>query len=228
VNKTRELGLDVSWKDGLKVKGWDGRPDQRDGAIFGLQATFHPTKYLVGLLGWLAKSDKFQCFTYTRVLTLEEKGTIPIINMGNKHVKISTMDGNVVNCKYAVEATCVPLQKLSLIAEMEYNRTYCIAARIPKGTVEDCLLYDSAEEYKYIRLTDCDEHDDYMIIGGCDHPVGQEGPEGRFEVLEKWAKARFTKLGAVDYRWSGQVFEPVRSIFPHLKDDNLATDTSLT
>jgi glycine/D-amino acid oxidase-like deaminating enzyme len=116
----------------------------------------------------------------------------------------------VISCKQAVEATCVPLQKLSVIAEMEYDRTYCIAARIPKGTVEDCLLYDTAEEYKYVRLTECDDKDDYMIVGGCDHKVGQEDPGQRFEELEQWTRERFTKLGSVDYKWSGQVFEPVR------------------
>ncbi|RHZ46521.1 FAD-dependent oxidoreductase [Aspergillus thermomutatus] len=119
------------------------------------------------------------------------------------------MDGYTVTARDVVEATCVPLQKLAVIAEMEYMRTYCIAIRIPKGSVEDCLLYDEAEEYKYVRLTACDEQDDYMVVGGCDHKVGQEKPEGRFEELEQWTRARFPQAGAVDYRWSGQVFEPV-------------------
>jgi glycine/D-amino acid oxidase-like deaminating enzyme len=200
----------VCWRDSLKIKGWDGNPDQQGGAVFEEQATFHPTKYLSGLLRWLGRNDNFQCYTQTRVLSIEEKGSVPVINIGNKHVKVSTQDGNVIKSKYAVEATCVPLQKLSLIAEMEYDRTYCIAARIPKDIVEDCLLYDTAEEYKYIRLTECDEKDDYMIVGGCDHKVGQESPEGRFEELERWTRERFTKLGSVDFKWSGQVFEPVR------------------
>jgi Rieske Fe-S protein len=92
---------------------------------------------------------------------------------------------------------------------MEYDRTYSIAIRVPKGSVEDCFLYDSAEEYKYIRLTACDDKDDYMIIGGCDHAVGQEGPQGRYEELEQWVRERFTQAGSVDYKWSGQIYEPV-------------------
>lgn len=53
---------------------------------------------------------------------------------------------------------------MSINAEMEYNRTYCIAVRIPQGSVEDCLLYDTEPtfKYKYVRLTGCDDKDDYM------------------------------------------------------------------
>ena len=202
--------MNAVWRDGFAVKGWDGKPDQRDAAVFNEQATFHPTKYLVGVLRWLESQPEFACYTHTRMISIEEKGIeVPVLNIGEKTVKISTLDGHTITCKHAVEATCVPLQRLSVIAEMEYDRTYCIAIRIPKGTVEDCLLYDTAEAYKYLRLTECDEKDDYIVVGGCDHKVGQEDPTNRFEELEKWTRERFTKAGTVDYKWSGQVFEPV-------------------
>jgi len=103
----------------------------------------------------------------------------------------------------------VTYHQLSVIAEMEYMRTYCIAIRVPKNYIEDCLLYDEAEAYNYIRFTACDERDDYLVIGGCDHAVGQEKEEGRFTELEQWVRERFTRAGAVDYKWSGQIFEPV-------------------
>ncbi len=48
-----------------------------------------------------------------------------------------------------------------------------------------------------------------MVVGGCDHKVGQEEPTGRFQELETWTRERFTKAGSVDYAWSGQVFEPM-------------------
>jgi Rieske Fe-S protein len=124
-------------------------------------------------------------------------------------VKVATEAGNSVECEYAVEATNIPLQKLSVIAQMSYHRTYCIAIRVPKGMVEDCFIYDSAEEYKYIRITACDDKDDYLIVGGCDHAVGQESSEGRFEELETWARERFTQATSIDFKWSGQIQEPV-------------------
>ena len=202
--KAKSLGLTTEFRENFAVRGWGGKPDQRGGAIFFQQATFHPTKYLIGVLKWLAKQPNFSCFTHTRMLTCEEKGLI------NKEVQVGTLDGLTITCKDAVEATCVPLQKLSIIAEMEFCRTYCIAARIPKGSYEDCLIYDIADPYHYIRFTHCDDTDDYLVLGGGDHKVGQEANEGAaYAELEDWVRARFPQLGATDYKWSGQIFEPV-------------------
>lgn len=206
--KAKAAGLDVEFVEGGTVKGWDGAVDQRDLFVYADQATFHPTKYLNGLLKWLQNQPNFTCYTNTRVMGVEEKG-VKILGIGSKHVQITTEDGNEISCKNAVEATCVPLQKLAVIAQMEFHRTYCIAVKVPKGYVEDCLLYDSADPYIYVRLTECDKENDYMLVGGEDHKVGQEDTRGRFEELEKWTRERFTKAGSVDYKWSGQVFEPV-------------------
>ncbi|KAK5124802.1 hypothetical protein LTR85_001515 [Meristemomyces frigidus] len=208
VAKCKSIGMDVEFKEGFKVQGWDGEPDQRDAAIFQNQATYHPTKYVVGVLKWLKEQPNFECYTHTRVIDTPEKG-IEIGPIGHKHVEVKTMDGHTVRCNDVVMATCVPLHKLSVVGEMEYDRTYCIAIKVPKGYVEDCLLYDQAEEYKYVRMTACDAEHDYMVVGGCDHKVGQEEPVGRSQELEQWTRERFTKAGSVDYAWSGQVFEPV-------------------
>lgn len=172
------------------------------------QATFHPTRYLAGVLAWLKKQPKFQCYTHTRVMSVSEKG-VELLGLGHKTVEIQTESGHTVKANNAVEATCVPLQKLSVIVELEFHRTYCIAVRVPKGSVEDCLLYDNAEAYKYVRLTECDDKDDYMIVGGCDHKVGQEDTTPRFGELETWTRERFPQAGRVDYKWSGQIFDPV-------------------
>lgn len=160
------------------------------------------------MLAWLKEQPNFQCYTRTRVMSVHEKG-VELLGMGHKSVEIKTETGHTVKADHAVEATCVPLQKLSIITELEYYRTYCIAVRVPRGSVEDCLLYDNADEYKYVRLTACDDKDDYLVVGGCDHKVGQEETLPRFDELETWTRERFTQAGAVDYRWSGQIFEPV-------------------
>jgi glycine/D-amino acid oxidase-like deaminating enzyme/nitrite reductase/ring-hydroxylating ferredoxin subunit len=204
----KKVGIQTEFKDGLAVKGWNGNIDQRDGMIVKEQATFHPTKYLNGVLKWLKQQPNFKCYTHTRVLGCREQG-IELLGMGHKTVLVETEAGNKIQAEYAVEATDVPLQKLSIIAEMEYKRSYCIAIRVPKGSVEDCLIYDQAENYKYVRLTECDEKDDYMVVGGCDHETGQEETLGRFEELEQWTRERFPQAGTVDYKWSGQVYDPV-------------------
>jgi len=203
------LGMDTGFDPDLKVKGWnDGKVQQKGGIVVKNQVAFHPTKYLVGVLKWLEKQPNFKCYTHTRVVSVEEKG-VEVLGLGHKSVVVTTEDGHTVRAEYAVEATCVPLQKLSVIAEMEFFRTYCIAVRVPKGSVEDCLLYDNAEMYKYVRLTACDDKDDYLVVGGCDHKVGQEETTTRFGELETWTRERFPQAGSVDYRWSGQIFEPV-------------------
>ena len=206
--KASELGIRTEYKEGFAVKGWTGAIDQRDAVIYPEQATFHPTKYLVGVLKFLQNQPNFSCFTYTRAMDIEEKG-VELLGMGHKEVYVKTLDGHTIKCQDAVEATCVPLQKLSIIAEEEYYRTYCIAIRVPKGSVEDCLLYDSADKYKYIRLTECDEKDDYLVVGGGDHKVGQDNTIAPFQELEKWTRDRFTQATTIDYKWSGQIFEPV-------------------
>ena len=80
---------------------------------------------------------------------------------------------------------------------MEYYRTYCISIRVPKGYIDDCLIYDEADPYHYVRFTACDEKDDYLVIGGADHKVGQEHEEARFAELEQWTRDRFTRAGSV-------------------------------
>jgi len=204
----KRIGIETHYDPNLTIKGWTGKIDQRGGMVVGNQATFHPTKYLAGVLKWLKSQPNFQCYTRTRVMDVKEKG-VEVLGLGHKGVEIKTESGHTVKAEYAVEATAIPLQKLSIITELEYYRTYCIAIRVPKGSVEDSLIYDNAEEYKYVRLTACDEKDDYMVVGGCDHKVGQEETTTRFGELEQWTRERFTQAGKVDYAWSGQIFEPV-------------------
>lgn len=113
VEKARSLGMNATYQEGLVVKGWDGQIDQRDGAVFAGQATFHPTKYLVGVLKWLKEQPNFSCYTRTRMMDVKEKG-VEILGMGSKDVEVSTDDGFTITCKDALEATCVPLQKVSM------------------------------------------------------------------------------------------------------------------
>lgn len=204
----KELGLDVDFRDDLAVRGWNGTPDQRGGAVFADQAAFHPTLYLAGVLKWLQEQAGFSCYTRTRMASVEEKG-VEFLGLGHKSVQVQTEGGHTIHCEQAVEATGIPLQKLSVVAQLEFVRTYCIAVRVPKGSVEDCFIYDSAEPYIYVRLTARDDQSDYLLVGGGDHKVGQEDGTDRFRMLEGWARDRFPQAGAVDYQWSGQVNEPV-------------------
>ena len=49
-----------------------------------------------------------------------------------------------------------------------------------------------------------------LIVGGEDHKTGQANDaEQRFQRLEAWTRERFGEIPEFEYRWSGQVMEPV-------------------
>jgi nitrite reductase/ring-hydroxylating ferredoxin subunit len=88
-------------------------------------------------------------------------------------------------------------------------RTYVLAAAVPKGAVPDALIWDTADPYHYVRLQPR-ERDDLLLIGGEDHKAGTvDDGKARIERLHAWARAIWPTLGAVEYAWSGQVYEPV-------------------
>lgn len=52
-----------------------------------------------------------------------------------------------------------------------------------------------------------------MIIGGADHKTGQDTDfEGKFRELEQWSRAFLRGVGPTQYRWSGQLYEPIDGV----------------
>jgi Rieske Fe-S protein len=81
--------------------------------------------------------------------------------------------------------------------------------RVPKGSVTKALYWDTPDPYHYLRLQNLGE-DEMLIVGGEDHKTGQsDDAEERFERLEAWTRERFPTVKEVEYRWSGQIMEPV-------------------
>jgi glycine/D-amino acid oxidase-like deaminating enzyme len=94
--------------------------------------------------------------------------------------------------------------------------TYVIGVRIPKGSVPNILMWDAPEDlwqpYHYIRVTSEDDYD-VLIVGGEDHKTGQQHDGAqRWGKLEQWTRNRFPMAEEVEFRWSGQVMEPVDSL----------------
>jgi Rieske Fe-S protein len=72
------------------------------------------------------------------------------------------------------------------------------------GSIPRALYWDTADPYHYVRLSG-----DILIVGGEDHKTGQKDDgEERLRRLESWTRERFP-IGRVEFRWSGQVMEPV-------------------
>jgi Rieske Fe-S protein len=109
-----------------------------------------------------------------------------------------------VTADFVVCATNTPvIDWLVIHSKQAAYRTFAIGARI-NGDIPPALYWDTADPYHYVRLSD-----GVLIVGGEDHKTGQadDGSE-RLARLEAWTRERFP-VGAVEYRWSGQVMEPV-------------------
>ncbi|KAF8542508.1 hypothetical protein BDD12DRAFT_916256 [Trichophaea hybrida] len=166
VEALKKLGI----KHNYENKGKIG--EAYTGAIleFPHQATFHPTKYLNGILKVLKEkhSNQFQAYTHTRMKSYKDLDDAVIATIEG---------GNTVEGRHMLMATNVPLPEI--IIKDAYYRTYCIAMRAPKGAYKDVLLYDNGDPYVYVRKTaHPDPKYEYLVVGGEDHKVRQETSEG--------------------------------------------------
>ena len=94
--------------------------------------------------------------------------------------------------------------------QMAY-RTYALGARVPLGSVDPGLYWDTLDPYHYIRTQRVSNgsESEILIVGGEDHKTGQdEDPNKHFRALEGWTRERFQSIEEIEYRWSGQVLEP--------------------
>jgi glycine/D-amino acid oxidase-like deaminating enzyme/nitrite reductase/ring-hydroxylating ferredoxin subunit len=167
---------------------------------FPRQGQFHPLKYVQGLAKAIER-DGGRIHTGSHVTGVQ----------GGLRPKV-TGDGFSVTAEAVVIATNSPISDLvSIHTKQAPYRTYVIGARIPRGVVPTALYWDDLDPYHYVRLQRDERSDDHdvLIVGGEDHKTGhQNDANERFARLEAWTRERFP-VETVDYRWSGQVMEPV-------------------
>ncbi|GAA4376884.1 FAD-dependent oxidoreductase [Hymenobacter koreensis] len=173
------------------------------------QGQFHILKYLNGLTKAITQRGG-RIFTHTRAKE---------IHVIDKDVRVVTESGAEVTANHVVVATNTPFNdRVVMHTKQAPYRTYVVAARVPKGSVTKALYWDTADPYHYIRLqemTNTTGSGDYdlLIVGGEDHKTGQEeNPEERLRCLEEWMREHFPSAQQTEFRWSGQVMEPVDSL----------------
>jgi glycine/D-amino acid oxidase-like deaminating enzyme/nitrite reductase/ring-hydroxylating ferredoxin subunit len=185
---------------------------------FPRQAQFHPLDYLTGLTRAFTRAGG-RIFTETHATNIT----------GGAEARVETSLGPAVNCDVIVVATNTPVNdRVAIHTKQAPYVTFVIGVRVPKGSVTPGLYWDTPDPYHYVRLQSDKNSDDdeILIVGGEDHKTGQEndGAE-RFAKLEQWTRDRFPQTGEVEYRWSGQVMEPVDGIAyigaNPLDDDNV-------
>ena len=164
------------------------------------QAQFHVLKYVSALAGAILRMNG-KIFTGTFANRIEDS---------KENVIINTRNGFSIKTRDAVIATNSPISDyLAIHTKQSAYRTYVIGYKIKKNSVPVALYWDTEEPYHYIRVHPHEEND-VLIIGGEDHKTGQEeDPEERFERLEEWSIKHFDGLTLPEYKWSGQVIEPV-------------------
>lgn len=194
----RQIGVDVS----------DCRqptPFHADGSVrslrFARQGRFHPLKYLSGLVRAI-RSKGGRLFANTCVVSVDDEKNGAIVR---------TAAGHKLRAADVMVATNSPIvDRVAVHTKQAPYRTFVIAARLPRGAVEDALYWDTLDPYHYIRLQPLSETEYAVIVGGEDYKSGEcDDGEQRFAALETWARARLPQMGVVTHRWSGQVLEPV-------------------
>jgi glycine/D-amino acid oxidase-like deaminating enzyme len=167
---------------------------------FPRQAQFHPLKYLEGLSRAIMR-DGGRLFAETHATKIESDG---------KEVRIETGHDPVVSSEVVVVATNTPVNdRVAIHTKQAPYVTYVIGLRVPKDSVTRALYWDTGDPYHYVRLQTENGYD-VLIVGGEDHKTGQANDgEERFGRLEEWTRERFPQAEEVQYRWSGQVMEPV-------------------
>lgn len=193
----RKIGVDVEWADRAPVPGVDTGRALR----FPNQGRFHPLKYLAGLARAI-EGRGGRLFADTFHVDDEEK---------DGGVVITTEAGPVIRAGAAVFATNAPTNnRVEIHSKQIPDRTYVIAGRVPKGSVPDALVWDTEDAYHYVRIQPLGPNEVLLIAGGGDHRSGEcEDIEARIAGIERWTRDHYPSLDRIDYRWSGQVMEPI-------------------
>ena len=160
------------------------------------QAQFHPRGFLLPLAErFVARGGRIFEMTHMTGVTDGEP------------CEVETRSG-IVRARDVIVAAHVPANnRAALITKLPAYRTYAIGARggtaIPRG-----LYWDTDDPYHYTR-TQPTADGEVLIIGGEDHKTGTETETlQRFESLLDYARTHFG-VEEADYRWSGQIIEPV-------------------
>ena len=211
-NAAREAGLmNIEKLPRAPIPDFDTGPCLR----FPNQAQVHPARYMAGLADAIRRRGG-QIFEDTAMKDIDDR-PICVVTDGDRRI----------NCSAIVIATNTPINnRFAVHTKQSAYRTYVVGLRIPRGSVPEALYWDTSQEagqaetaaYHYIRIAECDGApgadrlltEQLLLVGGEDHKTGQaDDPEVRWSNLERWARRRFPGAGAVDVRWSGQIWEPV-------------------
>lgn len=185
---------DLAWMERAPIDAFDTGRCLR----YPRQGQFHPLKYLAGLARAIeAGGGIIHCGVHAERI---EDG---------EPARVVTADGHRIECDDVVVATNTPVNdRVAIHTKQAPYLTYVVALRVPRGSVEAALYWDTLDAYHYVRLDKPDG--EMLIVGGEDHKTGQGADsEKRWATIELWTRERFPMAREVLHRWMGQVMETV-------------------
>ena len=195
----REAGLrDVELVERVPIESFQTGTALR----FPRQGQFHVLEYIKGLARSI-ESNGGRIYGRTHADEIE--------GLTDTSGRVKTSSGATVRARAIVVATNSPVNdRLVIHTKQAPYRTYVIGARVGRDSVPRLLLWDTADPYHYVRVQPVTRSHDMLIVGGEDHKTGQaDDITHRYRRLEKWTRERFPSAGKIEFRWSGQVMEPV-------------------
>jgi hypothetical protein len=192
----RKIGVEVEWTEETPYP----LNDDWKALKFANQGRFHPLKYCAGLVRGIQRHGG-QVYGGTAYVGHEESGNEVVVRTGH---------GRTIRAGAALFATNSPVNdRVAIHTKQVPMRTYAMAGRVPVGSVEDALIWDTLWPYHYVRQQPAGDGENWLIAGGEDHRTGTANDmEERFERLEAWTRKHFPSFGKIEHRWSGQVMEP--------------------
>ncbi len=170
------------------------------------QYQFHVLKFMDGLID-ACLDRNVEIYANTHVGGIEDGDKVIVKRTNHENVAI-TADAVII-------ATNSPVVGLSINLKQAAYRTYAIAGKVPIGLIPKGLFWDTSDPYHYVRTQPIEDDLEYelLIVGGEDHKTGQadDGAE-RFSRLEEWTRSWCPSLKSIEYKWSGQVYEPFDGI----------------
>lgn len=163
------------------------------------QAQLDIRKYMYGLVARITELGG-RIYSGTHVASFEK----------GQPAELTTSNERKITANHVVVATHTPITDLiSIHTKQSAYRTYVIGAQVEQDIIPPGLFMDTEDPYHYMRSAQLGDKM-YVIIGGEDHRTGQESDyDERYDKLEDWAREMLPQLGPIEYRWSGQVYEPV-------------------
>ncbi len=192
VEGTRSVGLDAELVDNMLpyfkfLKA----------ARFGGQASFHPTRYLMGIA---------EAFRAVGGQVKENCSVLDVDTSDSGSLKIQTSLGPV-RAKNLIYATHVPPGVNILHFRNAPYRSYVLAAKLEAGADPlGALVYDMEEPYHYYRMAEVDG-DRFLVAGGCDHKTAEGNELAQARKLEAHVRSLFP-VAELTHQWSSQFFEP--------------------